>query len=134
MVSTSAENILNRGESVAKALLPTIFNIFDKWSLAGKQQMVLLGLSNEKTLYNWKKKPEKAKLNRDLLERTSYLLGIFKSLQILLPDEAQADAWLRTPNDNPFFNGTAPLERMLAGQVVDLADLRHFLDAERGGW
>ena len=133
-MSATAEDLLKRGAPVAATLLPTMFNIFEKWGLSGKQQMVLLGLSNEKTLYNWKNKPEKAKLSKDLLERTSYLLGVYKSLQILLPNEAQADAWLSTPNDNPLFNGTAPLDRMLAGQVVDLAEVRYFLDAERGGW
>lgn len=96
--------------------------------------MTLLGLSNEKTLYNWKSQPEKAKLMRDLLEQISYILGIYKSLQILLLDQALADQWLATPNDNPLFNGSAPLDRLLAGQVVDLAVVRNFLDAERGGW
>jgi len=34
------------------SLLPAIFNIFSLWRLTGQQQMTLLGLSNEKTLYN----------------------------------------------------------------------------------
>ena len=93
----------------------------------------MLGLSNEKTLYNWKNHPEKAKLTRYLLERASYIFGIFKSLEILLPDSTLADRWLTTSNDNPVFNGTAPLDRVLAGQVTDLALVRNFLDAERGG-
>jgi hypothetical protein len=114
--------------------LPAIFAIFKQWQLTGAQQMTLLGLSNEKTLYNWKSQPEKAKLTRDLLERTSYILGIYKSLELLLPDPKLAAQWLTTPNDNPLFNGTAPLDRLLAGQVVDLAVVRDFLDAERGGW
>ena len=96
--------------------------------------MTLLGLGNEKTLCNCKSHPEKAKLTRNLLERVSYILDIYKSLQILLPVEALADRWLVTPNDNPIFSGTAPLDRLLAGQVVDLAMVRNFLDAERGGW
>lgn len=128
------EQLLQRGSSVTSSLLPAIFNIFSQWSLTGAQQMTLLGLSNEKTLYNWKKQPEKAKLTRDLLERTSYILGIYKSLQILFSDPALADRWLSTPNDNPLFNGTAPLDRLLAGQILDLAVVRNFLDAERGGW
>jgi hypothetical protein len=129
-----AEQLLQRGPGVTRALLPAVFAIFSQWHLTGAQQMTLLGLSNEKTLYNWKNRPEKAKLTRDLLERTSYILGIYKALQVLLPDEGQADAWLATPNDNPLFNGTAPLERLLAGQVVDLAVVRNFLDAQRSGW
>ncbi len=129
-----AEQLLQRGPSVAGSLLPAIFAIFGQWRLTGAQQMTLLGLGNEKTLYNWKSQPEKARLTRDLLERASYILGIYKSLQILLPDQVLADQWLATPNENPLFNGTAPLDRLLAGQVVDLAVVRSFLDAERGGW
>ena len=128
------EQLMQRGSNVTRSLLPAIFNIFSEWHLKGAQQMTLLGLSNEKTLYNWKSQPEKAKLTRDLLERASYILGIYKSLQILLPDQALAGQWLSTPNDNPLFNGTAPLDRLLAGQVVDLAVVRNFLDAERSGW
>ncbi len=129
-----AEQLLQRGPGVTRALLPAVFAIFSQWRLTGAQQMTLLGLSNEKTLYNWKNRPEKAKLTRDLLERTSYILGIYKALQVLFPNEGQADAWLATPNDNPLFNGTTPLERLLAGQVVDLAVVRNFLDAQRSGW
>ena len=95
--------------------------------------MTLLGLSNEKTLYNWKNQPEKANLTRDLLERSSYILGIYKSLQILLPDPEIANQWLSIPNDNPLFNGATPMDRLLAGQVADLAVVRQFLDAQRGG-
>lgn len=132
-MTVQGEQLLQRGSSVTRSLLPAVFAIFGQWHLTGTQQMALLGLSNEKTLYNWKGQPEKAKLTRDLLERTSYILGIYQSLQILLPDPALADQWLATPNDNPLFNGTAPLDRLLAGQVVDLAVVRNFLDAERGG-
>ena len=125
--------LLQRGSAVSSSLLPVIFNIFSQWGLTGAQQMILLGLSNKKTLYNWKRQPEKTKLTRDLLERTSYILGIYKSLEILLPDRALADQWLSSPNDNPLFNGAAPLDRLLAGQMVDLAVVRNFLNAERGG-
>jgi hypothetical protein len=133
-MGAQVEQLLQRGAGVNRALLPAIFTIFNDWRLTGAEQMTLLGLSNEKTLYNWKNQPEKAKLTKDLLERTSYILGIYKCLQILLPDQGLADQWLATPNDNPLFNGVAPLDRMLAGQVVDLAVVRNFLEAERGGW
>ena len=127
------ETLLQRGPIVSGSLLPAIFAIFSRWGLTGAQQMTLLGISNEKSLYNWKKQPEKARLTIDLLERASYILGIYKSLQILLPDPELADKWLLTPNDNPLFNGNAPMNRLLAGQVVDLAVVRQFLDAQRGG-
>ena len=111
-------------------LLPAIFNIFSLWRLTGQQQMTLLGLSNEKTLYNWKNQPEKAKLTRDCLERISYILGIYRALQVLFPDEAFSDQWLHAPNDNPLFGGSAPIEKMLGGLVVDLAIVREHLDSQ----
>lgn len=112
------------------SLLPVIFNIFSLWHLTGHQQMTLLGLGNEKTLYNWKNRPEKAKLTRDHLERASYILGIYRALQILFPDDARSDQWIHTPNDNPLFGGSTPVEKMLGGFVVDLASVREFLDSQ----
>ena len=129
-----AEQLLQRGSSVSNSLLPAIFSIFSQWRLTGAQQMTLLGLSNEKTLYNWKSQPQKAKLTRDLLERTSYILGIYKALQILLPDEQAADEWVKRPNEAPPFAGKSALDRMLSGQVADLFIVRQYLDAQRGGW
>ena len=78
-----AEMLLQRGSDLSCSLLPTIFNIFGEWCLTGTQQMILLGLSNEKTLYNWKNQPAKARLTRDILERASYILGIYKSFRYL---------------------------------------------------
>ena len=73
-------------------------------------------------------------LPRDTLERLSYILGIYKALQILLPDEQAADRWIRKPNVAPVFAGRSALEQMLSGQVADLYRVRQYLDAERGGW
>lgn len=113
------------------SLLPAIFNIFTLWHLSGHEQMTLMGLSNEKTLYNWKNQPEKAKLTRDFLERASYILRIYSALQILFPDDEEySDQWLQTPNGDPMFGGSAPMETMLGGFVVDLATVRKFLDSQ----
>ena len=61
------------------------------------------------------------------------MLGIYKALQILLPDPAAADAWVKRPNAAPLFNGRSALDLMLSGRVADLFLVRQFLDAERGG-
>lgn len=126
------EKLLQPYSIESGSLLPAIFNIFVLWHLSGYEQMTLLGLSNEKTFYNWKNQPEKAKLTRDFLERASYILGIYRALQIF-PDEECSDQWLQTPNDNPLFGGSAPMEKMLGGFVVDLAtvrDVREFIDSQ----
>jgi hypothetical protein len=130
MMSANFEQLLQPHSIEPGSLLPVIFNIFSRWRLNGHQQMTLLGLSNEKTLYNWKNRPEKAKLTRDCLERASYILGIYRALQILFPDEAQSDRWIRAANDNPLFDGSAPVDKMLGGLVVDLAVVREHFDSQ----
>jgi hypothetical protein len=67
-----------------------------------------------------------------VLERISYVLGIYKALQILLPDATRADAWVRQPNTATPFGGRSALERMLGGNVGDLYAVREYLDAQRG--
>ena len=132
-MNLSTSNLAQRGSEVPRVLLPVIFRIFEAWKLSGAQQMKLLGLSNEKTLYNWKNVPEKAKLSPDHIERASYILGIYKALQVLFPTQSNADHWLATGNDNPMFNGQAPIDRLMSGHMVDLATIRAHLDAVRGG-
>jgi hypothetical protein len=94
---------------------------------------VLLGEPSRATYYNWKK-GDVGKVGRDTLDRLSYIVGIYKALQILIPDESIANSWVRNPNDAPLFAGQAPLALMLTGQLVDLYHVRAYLDAQRGGW
>jgi hypothetical protein len=113
--------------------LRAFLKIAELWNLSTEEQMTLLGVSTRSTFFGWKKDGE-ALLSRDTLERISYVLGIYKALQILLPDEKAADEWVRRPNSAPPFGGRSALERMLGGQVADLFVVRHYLDAQRGGW
>ncbi|MCY3874449.1 MAG: DUF2384 domain-containing protein [Rhodobacteraceae bacterium] len=112
--------------------LRTFFRIAKLWSLSVDEQMVLLGLTARSTFFKWKKDPNTV-LPKDTLERVSYILGVYKALQILLPDEKAADDWLRRPNAALPFGGRSALERMLSGQVADLFVVRQYLDAQRGG-
>lgn len=115
------------------AAFRTFFRIAEAWSLSAEEQMTLLGITSRSTFYKWRNDPP-ARLSPDLLERLSYLFGIYKDLQVLLPEPAAADGWLRRPNTAPLFNGRSALERMLSGRVADLYVVRQYLDAERGGW
>ncbi len=113
--------------------LRTFFRIARLWNLAVEEQMILLGLTARSTYFKWKKDPS-TPLPKDTLERISYVVGIYKALQILLPDHKAADEWVRRPNAAPLFGGKPALDRMLSGQVADLFVVRQYLDAERGGW
>lgn len=119
---------------MSAAGLRAFFNIARDWDLTIDEQIVLLGSPGRSTFFKWKSDPQSARLGRDTLERLSLLLGIYKALQILLPQPASADAWIKRPNSAPPFGGRRALDRMLAGNVSDLVAVRQYLDAMRGGW
>ena len=120
-------------ERMASAGLRTFARIAEVWGLTVDEQLRLLGQPPRSTYFAWRKQPEKAALPRDTLERLSNILGIYKSLQILLPDAAAADGWVRQPNSATPFGGGTALARMLAGNVSDLNLVRRYLDGVRGG-
>ena len=125
---------LPNSRAMSAAGLRAFFNIARDWNLSTDEQMVLLGAPGRSTFFKWKSAPEAADLKRDTLERLSYLLGIYKALQVLLPAPSAADAWIKKPNDAPLFAGQSALARMLGGNVADLVAVRQYLDARRGGW
>lgn len=118
---------------MSAAGLRAFARIAQAWGLTVDEQLCLLGQPPRSTFFAWRKDPDKATLPRDTLERLSNLLGIWKALQILLPDAAAADAWVRQPNSAPAFGGRSALQHMLAGNVADLHHVRRYLDGVRGG-
>ena len=119
---------------LSAAGLRAFFNIARDWELSAEEQIVLLGSPGRSTFFKWKQDPESARLARDTLERLSLILGIYKALQILLPEPKAADTWIKRPNGAPPFGGRPALDRMLAGNISDLVAVRQYLDAMRGGW
>jgi hypothetical protein len=117
--------------AAAQAALRTFWRLADAWKLGVGEQITLLGVGKT-TFYQWKQ-GKVGPLDKHVLERLSYLFGIYAALQILLPVAERADEWIRKPNGAPLFGGRSALERMLGGQVADLYVVRHYLDAQRGG-
>ena len=117
--------------AAAEAALRTFWALAQAWNLTITEQLTLLGVART-TLYQWKQ-GKVGPLDRHILERLSYLFGIYAALQILLPVPERANQWLRKPNTAPFLGGNSALQRMLGGQVSDLYVIRQYLDAERGG-
>lgn len=125
---TPAAPDLSRRDLTGPALR-TFFNIAKAWGLNEVEQMRLLGLDSRSTLQSWKR-GKVAALSKDALERISYVLGIYKGLQVLLP--ASADEWVRKPNAAPAFGGKSALDRMMSGNVADLFVVRQYVDTQRG--
>ena len=118
-------------ERLSPSALRAFFNIVGRWSIRDEDARVLLGGLSNGPYYTWRKDPERT-LDTDMLTRVSYLIGIFKALNVLY-GEKLADEWVRLPNQNPIFAGRTPLVYMMAGGVPSLQTVRRLLDARRGG-
>ena len=119
-------------QEMSRAGLTAFLNIARDWKLSNEEQMQLLGVPRS-TFFKWKEE-KTGRLSHDTLERISYILGIYKALQILLPLQTAADDWIKKPNMAPLFGGRSALDRMVSGNVSDLYVVRQYLDSQRGGW
>ncbi|MBA4749952.1 MAG: antitoxin Xre-like helix-turn-helix domain-containing protein [Alphaproteobacteria bacterium] len=119
-------------QEMTRVGLQTFANIARDWGLNIDEQVCLLGIPRS-TYFKWREEGS-GRISHDTLERLSYLLGIYKALQILIPDPTLADSWVKRPNKDPLFGGGSALDRMLSGNVADLYVVRQYLDSRRGGW
>jgi len=134
MTTAIEQKLAQDPTKTASAALRTFFNIVRDWRLNAEQAMTILGFDERtrSTFFKWKREPESARLTKEKLERLSYIFGIYKDLQILLPRAESADEWIHRPNDATPFGGRSALDRMLSGNVADLYVVRQYLDAQRG--
>jgi hypothetical protein len=107
------------------------FNVADLWGLTVDQRRAILGDVSKQTYHNWKA-GKVGVLGRDQIERVSLVLGILKGLRLVFADDAAAVRWLKAENTDLPFGGRSPLDRMTAGGMNDLYEVRRYLDAWRG--
>ncbi len=114
-----------------EAMQRTVGVIFARWGVSDVDAAVILGGISPKTYRRWRDK-EYGRVNRDLADRMSYILGIHKALRIIFAEPAQGCRWMSQPNAR--FAGRTPLQLLLRGGMEDLQRLRRYLDSVRGGW
>lgn len=107
------------------------FNIMEQWKIPNPKARELLGgISNG--AFHTLKNGGGAVLDEDRIRRISYLVGIFKALNILYSEDL-ANKWIGLPNKNRIFGGEPALEYMLRGGLPAFQTVRRLLDARRGG-
>jgi len=107
------------------------FRIMVLWDVGNAAAQRILGAPSPRTFFEWKAGRVR-RMPEDTLRRIGYVAGIYKALQILYPEPAQADTWVQRANRA--FGEQTPLARMAAGDVTDLAAVRAYLDAARAPW
>ncbi len=126
-------NLSDRAERdrLSSGAIRAFFNIVEHWKVRDDAARQLLGGVSNGTFYALKKGGGRA-LDEDRLRRISYLVGIFKSLNIIYGEEL-ADRWMQLPNKNRIFGGMTPGDYLIHGGLPAFATVRRLLDARRGG-
>lgn len=123
-------SLLETRERLSQSAVDGLFRIAEKWRVPLETVGQLLGGIPRSSVY--KLRTAAGTLRQDELTRISYIVGIYKALHILLPEEL-ADRWMTRPNDAFLFGGQAPLEYVLRAGIPGLQQVRGYLDAARGG-
>ena len=118
-------------ERLSAPALKAFFNIMARWNVRDEDARALLGGVSNGPFYEMKRSPERV-LDADRLTRISYLVGIFKALNIL-HSRPVADGWIQLANANPIFGGRTPLAYMIRGGLPAMQTVRRLLDARRAG-
>jgi hypothetical protein len=118
-------------ERLSAPALKTFFTIMARWKVRDEDARALLGGVSNGPFYEMKRDPDRV-LDADRLTRISYLIGIFKALQIL-HSRSLADRWMQLPNRNPIFAGQTPLAYVIRGGQPAMQTVRRLLDARRAG-
>ncbi len=119
-LETKAQN-----KQLAPLGLRAFFKQADIWDLTVEEQMILLGRPSRSTFYNWRA-GKISGVPHDTLSRLSHLMAIQHNLHAIFDDPDQAQAWIKKPNAQ--LSGQSALERLLAGEMMDLYFVRVYLD------
>jgi hypothetical protein len=125
-------NSAEERKRLSGSALAGFFKMMEIWKVRDEDARILLGGISNGPFYEMKKNPKNKVLDVDRMYRVSYLLGIFKAINILHGQQL-ADEWVRLPNGNALFGGKTPLRYMIDGGLPAMQNVRRLLDGRRGG-
>ncbi|WP_423175221.1 MbcA/ParS/Xre antitoxin family protein [Stenotrophomonas maltophilia] len=124
-----SQSFVRNAPSLAGPALLAFTQVATAWSLTRVEQSAILGQPVE-AAFAVLKTGVVDDLWPETLERVSYLIGIYRALRTIFPNQQQADSWVRRPNTAAPFRGTNALALMCSGRLGGLATVRQYLEAE----
>jgi hypothetical protein len=116
--------------------LRAFYEIAERWKLSDRQQAELLGVDELSTGREWKRRAqarEEVILGAETLRRIGLIIGVFRAINVLLPDPNLADRWMHTPNDASIFEGRTAVDRITDESANGLIVVHQYLTAQCGG-
>ena len=118
-------------ERLTPASLEALRSMAKVWKLTTAEAAALMSVSNT-TWDRIRTGQWNQSLSQDQLMRTSAMIGIYKGLHLLFADD-MADRWVRLRNSGPLFVNLTPIEAMQERGIPGMMEIRHHVDALRGG-
>lgn len=130
MITGENPSLLNDGD-LSRVAVKLLLGIAEEWDLTEEQCCILAGIDAPATLQDWRQELGTSEpvinLPPATLKRLSYLVGIYKGLQVLFADPELRKSWIRKPHRD--FGGTSVLDRMLAGKADDLVEVHRYVNS-----
>lgn len=122
-----------QSETLPEAALEGFLHMVKVWGLGPEEGSRMLGLKDPTVLDAWREHPQ-VPPTPEVLIRTSHLLSVHRALTTLIPDSAQAKAWLRRPNGEARFKGQTPIAMMSSPSLEDLEAVHAVLNGRLNVW
>lgn len=110
--------------------LKGFFGVCREWDCSDEEMKLLLGGIPKRTLDEYLKLPHLL-LSPELLERISYILGIYKILRAMYPNGERAGRRMRLSTSEPPFSGSSALEFMTSGSIQHLKQARQYFESKK---
>lgn len=107
-------------------------NILEKWGCSALQKQAILAIPKS-TFHRYQKNPSTVSLNKDQLERLSYLANIHQALRLVFSNPDNVYGFMAMPNHNAYFNGRSPLSIISTGKFGALYEVFKRIDSMRNG-
>jgi hypothetical protein len=121
-------------DTTRRDLARELIALFDRWELSSHQRMELLSLSpgQQKALNQYRCGQRALPLTRDALDRAGLLLGIYRGLGDLFPeDQALRLTWIR--RRNRLLDQLSPLDIMMRDGLVGVFRIARLVEAQVAG-
>jgi len=113
-------------EEVSNVALSAFWDIMKQWGVESEDQISLIGIKTNLSVDELKI-IHTSSISREMLERISLVLKIYKYLEILFPNREQSNTWIKKPNDA--FGGKSALMVILSDNESGLLIVVKYLNS-----
>ena len=126
-VDSQTKNLPNLLRGIVEGFIKTC----QRWNLNSEQQKTLLGVSPSDPFGDLVLCGTLNFMSQDFEDRIGYVIGISIGLQILFRGNREAEInWLNSKRKS--LGDLAPIAYMLNGHMIDIIEISHLVDRERG--